>query len=28
VVTELPGVGHYPSSEAPQALAAAVRDSH
>ena len=26
VVTELPGVGHYPSSEAPQAVAAAVRD--
>jgi pimeloyl-ACP methyl ester carboxylesterase len=25
VVTELPGVGHYPSSEAPQAVAAAVR---
>ena len=24
-VTELPGVGHYPSSEAPQAVAAAVR---
>ena len=28
VVTELPGIGHYPSSEAPQAVAAAVRDSH
>ena len=27
VVTELPGVGHYPSSEAPQAVAAAVRDT-
>jgi pimeloyl-ACP methyl ester carboxylesterase len=26
-VTELPGVGHYPSSEAPQAVAAAVRDT-
>ncbi len=26
-VTELPGVGHYPSSEAPQAVAAAVRSS-
>ncbi len=26
VVTELPGVGHYPSSEAPQAVAAAVRN--
>jgi len=25
VVTELPGVGHYPSSEAPRAVAAAVR---
>jgi pimeloyl-ACP methyl ester carboxylesterase len=25
-VTELPGVGHYPSSEAPQAVAAAVRN--
>jgi pimeloyl-ACP methyl ester carboxylesterase len=25
VVTKLPGVGHYPSSEAPQAVAAAVR---
>lgn len=24
-VTELPGVGHYPQSEAPQAVAAAVR---
>jgi len=28
VVTELPDVGHYPSSEAPQAVAAAVRHSH
>jgi pimeloyl-ACP methyl ester carboxylesterase len=27
VVTALPGVGHYPSSEAPQTVAAAVRDS-
>ena len=26
-VTELPGVGHYPSSEAPAAVAAAVRNS-
>jgi pimeloyl-ACP methyl ester carboxylesterase len=26
-VTELPGVGHYPSSEAPHAVAAAVRSS-
>ncbi|WP_292988743.1 alpha/beta hydrolase [Mycobacterium sp.] len=26
VVTELPGVGHYPSSEAPRAVAAAVRN--
>ncbi len=26
VVTELPGVGHYPSSETPQAVAAAVRN--
>ena len=26
VVTELPDVGHYPSSEAPQTVAAAVRD--
>lgn len=26
-VTELPGVGHYPSSEAPDAVAAAVRNS-
>jgi pimeloyl-ACP methyl ester carboxylesterase len=26
-VTELPGVGHFPSSEAPQAVAAAVRSS-
>jgi pimeloyl-ACP methyl ester carboxylesterase len=25
VVTELAGVGHFPSSEAPQAVAAAVR---
>jgi pimeloyl-ACP methyl ester carboxylesterase len=24
-VTELPGVGHYPQSEAPQAVAAAIR---
>jgi len=27
VVTELPDVGHYPSSEAPQAVASAVRDT-
>jgi pimeloyl-ACP methyl ester carboxylesterase len=25
MVTELPGVGHYPQSEAPQAVAAEVR---
>jgi pimeloyl-ACP methyl ester carboxylesterase len=27
-VTELPAVGHYPSSEAPEAVAAAVRNNH